>query len=283
MATFTNSATLTYDGNTINSNIVTGELLEAISGSKTAVSGSYSTGDEITYVISLVNSTADPLSSLSLQDDLGAYTLSGQTLYPLRYAEDSVLYYINGVLQPAPTAAAGPPLVFSGLSIPADGNATLIYAARVNEYAPPTADSQITNTAALSGTGIMTPITFSESIIAEETPQLTVSKSLYPPVVEDNGTLTYTFVIQNTGNAPVEAAGNLILSDLFDPALQNISVTFNEQSWVSPTNYSYDAGTGAFSTVGGQVTVPAATFQQAADGAWTVTPGVSTLVVSGTV
>ena len=37
MATFTNQATLRYNGNVVNSNITTGELLEVLAASKTAV------------------------------------------------------------------------------------------------------------------------------------------------------------------------------------------------------------------------------------------------------
>lgn len=283
MATFTNSATLTYDGNTVNSNTVTGELLEQVSGSKTAITDSYTPGDEITYVISLVNSTDSPLSPLAIQDNLGAYTVGSLTLYPLSYIPGSLRYYVGGVLQPTPSVDNGPPLVISGIGIPADSNVTLIYAARVNEFAPPTAEGQITNVATVSGDCSFFPITLSESVTTDAAPQLTVSKSLCPAVVEDNGTLTYTFVIQNTGSAPATAADALVLTDLFNPALQNIGVTYNGQPWVSPTNYTYNSSTGAFSTVEGQLTVPAATFQQNPDGSWTVTPGTGTLVITGTV
>jgi hypothetical protein len=55
MAIFTNVATLTYDGNTTTSNTVTGEFLEVLAGTKTAVSGAYMAGDTVTYVIALRN------------------------------------------------------------------------------------------------------------------------------------------------------------------------------------------------------------------------------------
>ena len=56
MATFSNQATLRYNGNVVNSNITTGELLEVLAASKTAVINNYSQGSEITYVINIVNS-----------------------------------------------------------------------------------------------------------------------------------------------------------------------------------------------------------------------------------
>ncbi len=48
-------------------------------------------------------------------------------------------------------------------------------------------------------------------------------------------------------------------------------------------HYTYDAVTGAFATVVGALTVPAATFtQDAATGVFTVDPGTSELVITGT-
>ena len=56
MAVFYNQATLSYSGGTANSNITTGELVEVLSASKTALSSGYGSGDRVTYLISIVNS-----------------------------------------------------------------------------------------------------------------------------------------------------------------------------------------------------------------------------------
>ena len=61
MATFTNQATLSYNGYTTNSNVVTGEILEVLSATKTAVPEEYRAGDALTYVVSIVNSGTTPL------------------------------------------------------------------------------------------------------------------------------------------------------------------------------------------------------------------------------
>ena len=61
MATFTNFATLSYSGGTANSNTVTGELLETLAVTKTAVTDDYAAGDTITYIITLINSGTTPL------------------------------------------------------------------------------------------------------------------------------------------------------------------------------------------------------------------------------
>lgn len=105
-----------------------------------------------------------------------------------------------------------------------------------------------------------------------------------PTTITENGRLTYTFVIQNSGNTAAVAADNVIVTDTFNPILKNISVTFNGNAWTEQTNYTYSETTGEFATVAGQVTVPAATYtQDAASGEWIVEPGVSVITITGTV
>ena len=57
--------------------------------------------------------------------------------------EGTAKYYINGVLQPAPAATAGPPLVINGITVPAGGNLVIVYEAEVNPYAPLAATGNI--------------------------------------------------------------------------------------------------------------------------------------------
>lgn len=283
MATFINKATLSYSGGSVDSNTVTGELLEVLSLTKTAVLTEYAAGDTVTYVIALRNAGAAALNGLTVTDDLGGYAFGGGTLYPLTYVAGSAAYYVNGVLQAAPAVTAGPPLTVTGLSVPAGGNALLIYEAAVNSFAPLAEGSAITNTASVSGGGITTPVTAAETISAGRRARLTINKALSPTVVTESGRLTYTFIIENTGNAPAAAGDNVVVTDTFDPVLDAIGVTFNGTAWAEGTNYTYAPATGTFATVAGEITVPAATYTQNADGTWTVTPGVSTLTVTGTV
>lgn len=283
MAIFTNFATLSYNGGTTNSNTVTGELLETLTAAKTAVLADYTAKDDVTYVITLVNSGTTALNGLTVTDDLGGYTFGQTTVYPLAYSAGSARYYVNGVLQPAPAVTAGPPLVITGINVPAGGNAMLIYEATVTEYAPLDAAAQIINTATITGGGIATPVVVTETIETEDRADLAISKAVCPAVVTENGQLTYTFVIQNFGNTAAVATDNVVLTDTFDPILDPISVAFNGTVWTAGTEYNYDATTGLFTTVPGQITVPAATYTQNADGTYTVTPGTATLTVTGTV
>ncbi len=283
MAIFTNQATLTYNGNVITSNITTGEIIEVLSATKTAVIDTYSQDSDITYVVQIINSGAIAFGGLTLTDNLGEYTFGMMSLTPLDYVEGSVQYYVNGVLQPAPAVTAGPPLVITGISVPANGVATIIYVARANRFAPLGVGSSVVNTVTVGGVGV-TEFTATETVTPEEAPGLTITKGISPSVVTENGQLTYTFTIQNTGNVPVVATDDVVITDTFNPVLNGLTVTFNGTTWTEPGNYTYDETTGEFATVAGQVTVPAATFvQNPLTGAWSIEPGVSVVTVTGTI
>ena len=243
MAQYTNQAQLSYKNTVLNSNVAVGEILEVLSASKTAVRDRYSRNDDVTYVISIVNSGTTAFTGLTVSDNLGAYEFNGGTLYPLEYAEGSVRVYINGVLQTAPpTVTSLQPLVFSGLSLPANSNMTIIYEAVTTRFAPLSAAGTITNTATISGDGAGSPVTATATVTAKAEPDLTINKSIEPAVVTENGTVTYTFTIQNYGNTATAAADNVSVTDTFDPVLSNLSVAFNGIAWTEGTEYTYNAG-----------------------------------------
>ena len=178
MATFFNQATLTYSGGVVNSNITTGEIVEVLSVTKTAVGDTYTQGDEITYAVNIINSGTAPITGLAITDNLGAYTVGTQTLTPLTYIDGSVTVFEDGVLQPAPAVTAGAPFVITGIDVPANGVTTVLYTVRANEFASPVTGGEITNTAVISG-GI-TPITATETITAAQEPALGIVKSSLP-------------------------------------------------------------------------------------------------------
>ncbi len=284
MQTFFNQATLSYNGNTVASNIVQGELIEVLSAVKTATAESYEPGDTVTYAVSIVNSGTAPYNGITVTDDLGGYEFNGTTVYPLDFIEGSVRLFVNGVLQANPATVSGPPLVISGINVPAGGDAVLIYSATVNRFAPLGTGVSVTNTATLSGSGITTPITASEILAVSQEPALAITKSLNPTSVPENGQLTYTFVISNYGATDATATDNIVVTDTFNPILDPVTVTYNGTLWEDGTDYTYDETTGLFTTVAGQITVPAATYtQDSVTGEYIITPGTSTLTVTGTV
>ena len=283
MATFTNRATLSYGGRTVDSNTVTGTFLQTLSIIKTALSGTYAAGDTVTYVVTLSNAGATPLNGLTLTDNLGAFDFNGATLYPLAPVAGAILYYVDGVLQPALTPVQTQPLVLQGITVPAGGNAIIVYETEVTDVAALDVDAGITNTATVSGGGLLEPLSDSATVTTADAPLLTITKALSPVAVPENGTLTYTFVIQNFGNTAAVATDDVVVSDLFDPILSDLTVTYQGTAWTEGVNYNYDPATGVFSTVPGQITVPAATYTRSETGEWIVNPGAVTLTVTGTI
>ena len=279
MAIFTNQATLTYTGGSTNSNIAVGEILEVLSADKTAVSGTYAPGELVTYVITIRNTGSGAFTNLTVTDDLG-----GGTNPPLTYETGTALYFVNGVLQAAPSVNAGPPLVFTGINVPAGGDAVLVYQARANSFASPLPGGTIINTVTITGGGLATPVTATETVTVETGPDLAITKTITPAQVSDNGTVTYTFLIQNSGNEALVATDNAAVTDLFDPILTGLTVTLNGTVLAEGTGYTYDEATGQFATVPGIITVPAATYtQDPVTGVYSVTPGISTLIITGTI
>ncbi len=281
MPTFQNYATLSYNGQTAVSNLVTGEIVASLRMTKTAVVDTYAPGGRITYALSILNSGESELSGLSLTDDLGTYTHGEATLTPLRYVEDSARCYINGELQGELTVTAGPPLSITGLSVPAGGNTVILYTAEATAYAPMCSGGQIVNNAELSGAGIAESLKASASAAPECGVELNITKSVNPAVVTENGEITYTFQITNLGSQAAEAGDNVSVTDVFDPVLRELTVTLDGQE-LAAGQYTYNQADGSFATVPGVITVPAADFAQDPDsGMWTRSPGGTTLTVCG--
>ena len=168
MATFTNQATLIFNGQSTSSNVTTGELITGLTLTKTAIVGEYGRGDNVSYIVTVTNA-GGAVTGATLTDDLGAYTVGTTTVYPLSYVAGSLLYYQNGAPATGATAAGGPPLVITGIDIPAGGNVQIIYEATANEYAPLATGSEIVNTAALTGTGVTEPTEDTATVPLTET------------------------------------------------------------------------------------------------------------------
>ena len=275
--TFTNKATLTYNGLRAVSNTVTGEIADNLTVTKSTLTDGYTTGAEKTFLVTMTNTGETPLTALTVTDDLGEYAFGETELTPLTYIDGSARYFVNGAQQTAVTVTAGPPLTFTGIAVPAGGNATLIYKAAANEYAPLGAGASVTNTATVSGDALMEPAAATAEVNADDAPQLTLTKAVEPATVTAGGTLTYTFTVENAGGAAGTADG-VVFNDVFDPALTGLTVTLNGAA-LPGTSYTYNADTGAFAVNAGVITVPAATYTQTVP----LTVSVATLTVSGTV
>ena len=283
MATFFNQASMSFGGSVTNSNITSGEVVGGLTLTKTAITTDYRAGDGITYLLTITNNGETDYTGITLTDNLGAYTLPDDTtpLVPLTYVDGTLLYYKDGVLQPTPEVLPGPPLTVNGLSIPKGSNAIIVYEARANSYAPLSSGSEILNTASIPSCD---DVSESATVSVRDEAILTISKTVCPEVVTCAGEITYTFIIQNTGNTAVVATDSLTVSDTFNPTLSNITVTLNGEPLTVDVGYTYNTETGEFTTLPGAITVPAATYaRDPQTGVVTTTPGFTKLTVSGTI
>lgn len=285
MATITNQARITYSYGAVNaaaaSNIATATLTEPLTGSKTSLGSTYTAGDEITYILSLTNGSANAATDITVSDNLGRSTAGGVAYTPLSYVGPAYLY-INGVytseLTPATTAGS---LIFTLPSIPAGANAVIIYKAALTSEAPLTSGSTVTNTATFTSPTLGTAEK-SNTITVENYARLNIVKSMSPNPVVGGGQLTYTFTVYNYGN---DVATDVVLTDVFSPAPTDIAVTVNGTA-VSAENYTYTGGTLTLPAAGSsyEITVPAATFTtDTTTGAVTASPGVTVVEVTGTI
>ena len=283
MATFYNQATLTFDGKTLTSNQTEGEVVTRVTLTKTAVSSDYGPDENIVYAITLVNTDDTAKTNVTVADNLGIFQpAAGPEIVPLSYVGGSVLYYQNGILQSSPSVSAGPPLVISGITIPAGGNVIILYEVKANEYAPRGENATITNSVEATGEGLCEELSDSTVISTRNEPILSIAKAICPESVSCGDQVTYTFIIQNTVNTPVVATDNLVVSDLFNPVLTDIVVSLNGTPLSEESQYAYNEQTGEFTTIGGAIPVPAATFTRDSEtGLISTAPGVAVLTVSG--
>lgn len=230
-----------------------------------------------------MNTGTAAITDYTVTDNLGGYTVGANTVYPLAYNAGTVRYYINGVLQTAPTVTAGPPLTVTGLTVPAGGSAVLIYETTATPVAPLATGSSITNTGDDHRRRSHKPDhRAGDGGDREQRRALHQQGALADDRYGKRPDHLHVRHFQHRQHRS-DGDGNVVVTDTFAPILRNIAVTYNGTAWTEGTNYTYNAATGVFTTLAGQITVPAASFTQNTDGTFTVTPGTATLVITGTV
>ena len=287
MATIENFATVSYTSGGVTetkvSNLAEIGLESAISFTKTTLGETYGEDEVVTYILSMTNTSTSAITNVSITDDLGTFVFGTLELTPLTYAPPALLL-IDGQDVSAQltvdTATAGS-LVFSFPTLPAGATANIVYRAAVNEYAPLDVEAVITNTATLTSDSDCADGTASATITAVSAANVSVFKQMSPNPVICGDTVTYTIRIYNYGNI---AAENVVLTDTFNPAPTNITVS-RDGTLLPANEYSYVDGTltvPAGTTTA--VSVPAATFvRDATTGIVTVTPGMVEYTITGTI
>ena len=287
MATIENFATVSYTSGGVTetkvSNLAEIGLESAISFTKTTLGETYGEDEVVTYILSMTNTSTSAITNVSITDDLGTFVFGTLELTPLTYAPPALLL-IDGQDVSAQltvdTATAGS-LVFSFPTLPAGATANIVYRAAVNEYAPLDVEAGITNTATLTSDSDCADGTASATITAVSAANVSVFKQMSPNPVICGDTVTYTIRIYNYGNI---AAENVVLTDTFNPAPTNITVS-RDGTLLPANEYSYVDGTltvPAGTTTA--VSVPTATFvRDTTTGIVTVTPGMIEYTITGTI
>ena len=95
--TITNRASLRYTygavTETVASNVASTVVNDPLNMTKTSLETAYRAGEAITYIITVTNGTDAALSNVTIEDDLGAYSVSAlQTAVPLTYEGPAQLY-----------------------------------------------------------------------------------------------------------------------------------------------------------------------------------------------
>ena len=287
MATIENFATVSYTSGGISetkvSNLAEIGLESAISFTKSTLGETYGEDDVITYILSMTNTSASTITNVSITDDLGTFIFGTLELSPLTYTAPALLL-IDGqdvsTQLTVDTSTAGS-LVFSFPALPAGATANIVYRAAVNEYAPLDVNASVTNTATLTSDSDCADGTATATITAVSAANVSVFKQMSPNPVICGDTVTYTIRIYNYGNI---AAENVVLTDTFNPAPENITVSRDGVLLIG-TDYTYVNGTLTVpSTAQSPVTVPAATFiRDVTTGIVNVTPGMIEYTSTGTI
>lgn len=287
MATIENFATVSYTSGGISetkvSNLAEIGLESAISFTKSTLGETYGEDDVITYILSMTNTSASTITNVSITDDLGTFIFGTLELSPLTYTAPALLL-IDGqdvsTQLTVDTSTAGS-LVFSFPALPAGATANIVYRAAVNEYAPLDVNASVTNTATLTSDSDCADGTATATITAVSAANVSVFKQMSPNPVICGDTVTYTIRIYNYGNI---AAENVVLTDTFNPAPENITVSRDGVLLIG-TDYTYVNGTLTVpSTAQSPVTVPAATFiRDVTTGIVNVTPGMIEYTITGTI
>lgn len=285
MATIENFATVRYTSGGVEtvrvSNLAEVELESSALLTKTPLSPVYGEEDTLTYILSIQNTSAGPLTNLRVEDNLGTFPFGATELTPLTYAGNAILLIDgqNATAELTVDSSVDGALIFTVASLPAGATANIVYNARINEFAPLELDATIVNTATLSADAECVAGEASATVTAIGGANVSVLKSMSPNPVVCGDTLTYTIRIYNYGNAPAE---NVQLTDVFDPAPENITVTRNGVAFPA-TDFTYENGVLTLpADTANAETVPAATFtRNPQTGEVTVTPGVVEYIITG--
>lgn len=287
MPTIENFATVSYTSGGITetkvSNIAEISVESAVGFTKTSLGNIYTDNAVLTYILTITNSSGSAILGSTITDNLGTYVFGASELTPLEYVAPAVLL-INGQDVSAQlnvdSSIAGS-LIFTIPTIPAGATANIIYKAQANDYAPLAINSTITNVSTFESNSECADTTASATVSVANAANISIIKQMCPNPVVCGDTITYTIKIYNYGNT---AAENVVLTDQFNPAPANITVS-RDGTILLGTDYEYVNGLLTIPASGGTpITIPPASFtQDPVTGIVSVTPSVIEYTITGTI
>ena len=287
MPSIENFATVRYTSGGITetkvSNIAEISVESAVGFTKTSLGNTYTDNSILTYILTITNSSGSAVTGSTITDNLGTYVFGTTELTPLEYVSPAVLLINGQDVSAQLTVDASIPgsLIFTIPSIPAGATANIIYKAQLNDYAPLAVDSTIINTSTFESNTDCADTSASATVSVANTANISIIKQMCPNPVVCGDTITYTIKIYNYGNT---AAENVVLTDDFNPAPANITVS-RDGVLLLGTDYTYVDGTltvPASDLV--NITVPAATFTRDPETCIVnVDPGVVEYIIKGTI
>ncbi|MBE6534872.1 MAG: hypothetical protein E7678_07930 [Ruminococcaceae bacterium] len=287
MPSIENFATVSYTSGGITStkvsNIAEISIESAVGFTKTSLGNTYNDNSVLTYILTVTNSSGAAITGSTITDNLGTYLFGATELTPLEYVAPAVLL-INGQdvsAQLGIDSSTQGNLIFTIPTIPAGATANIIYKAQINDFAPLAVDSTIVNTSTFESNSECADTSAEATVSVANTANIQIIKQMCPNPVICGDTITYTIRIYNYGNT---AAENVILTDDFNPAPGNITVS-RDGILLLGTDYTYVDGTLTVPSASGtSVTVPPATFtQDPITGIITITPSVVEYTITGTI
>jgi uncharacterized repeat protein (TIGR01451 family)/fimbrial isopeptide formation D2 family protein len=175
-------------------------------------------GERLTYTIVITNSGDATATGVGVSDTLPAFTT---------FVAGSV------TVDPAGGTTGTPPILASGLVVPAGGAVTVTYAVTV--AIPLTDGVEIINTVAVSSTEVPTQVTSTVTDVVASSHVLSLTKSASPQVIAPGDRVTFTLQYTVTGDEPVIG---LRLNDALPPEMSVVAtlppasnVTGNDVTW----------------------------------------------------
>lgn len=283
MGKFVNQTQLTFGNNIIKSNIVEGEILEALIGNKVTLTDQYLFDSVITYFINLTNNSERDISSINIEDNLATYTINNNEYTPLDYIDGSSKLFINGKEeQNLDIVKNKHNVIFKNITLKKNQTITLVYQGKINSYAPLGENNIIINKAKINYPNMTDSLVLESQLCYSNKANIKLEKSIDKTVYKIGEKIKHVIKILNYGINDLSLINNLTIKETFSPIIKNIEVTYNGVKWTNGVNYSYNSTSGNFITLSNQIALFKAKITKNENtNQYNLIPSFATLIIEG--